>query len=280
MKLTVLLDNNTFIGQYYLGEPGASYFIEVDGKKVLFDVGYSNAFLTNAQKAGIELNDIDFVVLSHGHLDHTWGLPYLVRYLYEKRINQNTTGKPTLLTSPATFTSRVLRRNREIGPNMNADSLRKSFKLKLSASPFFITENLVYLGEIPRVTNFEADKPLGKIVTDQGEKPDFLLDDSALVYRSNIGLVIITGCSHSGICNIIEYAKKVMNEDRILDIIGGLHLQDPSRSKLSGTMNYLKNLKPKIMHACHCTDLKSKIALAEVVKLEEVGSGLVLEYDN
>ena len=276
MRLTVLLDNNTFIDQYYLGEPGVSFFIEIDGKKVLFDVGYSDAFLTNALKAGIELKDIDFIILSHGHLDHTWGLPHLIQYIQEKNIKN--AKKATLLTSPATFTSRKIKKSREIGPNMTADSLSEFFELTLSASPVFITENLVYIGEIPRVTSFEADKPLGKIVSGQDEKPDFLLDDSALVYRSKSGLVIITGCSHSGICNLLEYAKKVMNDDRILDIVGGLHLLEPSKSKLSGTLDYLKELNPKVMHACHCTDLRSKIALSKVVKLEEVGSGLVLEY--
>lgn len=278
MKLTVLLDNNTFIDQYYLGEPGVSYFIEVDHKKVLFDVGYSDAFLSNAQKAGIELKDIDFVILSHGHLDHTRGLPYLVRYLQKGDQSEKISKKVSLVTSPVTFTGRKIKGTREIGPNMTADSLSEAFELNLSATPVFITKNLVYLGEIPRVTTFEADKPLGKVVTDFGEKPDYLLDDSALVYRSETGLVIITGCSHSGICNIIEYAKKVMNDDRILDIVGGLHLLDPSKTKLSCTLSYLKDLNPRTLHACHCTDLRSKIALANVVKLEEVGSGMVLEY--
>jgi 7,8-dihydropterin-6-yl-methyl-4-(beta-D-ribofuranosyl)aminobenzene 5'-phosphate synthase len=69
-----------------------------------------------------------------------------------------------------------------------------------------------------------------------------------------------------------------MNDDRILDIFGGLHLLDPSQSKLSGTLDYLKDLKPKTLHACHCTDLRSKIALANAVNLEEVGSGMVIEY--
>jgi 7,8-dihydropterin-6-yl-methyl-4-(beta-D-ribofuranosyl)aminobenzene 5'-phosphate synthase len=278
MKLTVLLDNNTFIDQYFLGEPGVSYFIEADGKKILFDVGYSDAFLINAQKARIELNDIDFVVLSHGHLDHTWGLRHLVNYLQESIQVKKRTTKATLITSPATFKSRIIKGTREIGPNMTENSLSEFFELKMSASPVYITKNLVYLGEIPRVTSFEADMPLGKVVTDQGSKPDFLLDDSALVYRTETGLVIITGCSHSGICNIVEHAKKVMNDSRILDIIGGLHLLDPSKPKLSGTLDYMKDLKPKTLHACHCTDLRSKIALADVVNLEEVGSGLFLKY--
>jgi 7,8-dihydropterin-6-yl-methyl-4-(beta-D-ribofuranosyl)aminobenzene 5'-phosphate synthase len=278
MKLTVLLDNNTFIDQYYLGEPGVSYFIEVDGKKILFDVGYSDAFLINAHKLGIELRLLDFVVLSHGHLDHTWGLPHLVNYLYDESKDKDSDRKPILITNPGTFTSRKIKKTREIGPNMTFNSLPEYFDLQLSAKPVYITDNLVYLGEIPRVTAFEADKPLGRIVTDQGEKPDFLMDDSALVYRSSSGLVIITGCSHSGICNVVEYARKVMGDDRILDIFGGLHLLNPSATKLSGTLDYMKALQPKTMHACHCTDLRSKIALANVVKLEEVGSGMVLDY--
>ncbi len=278
MKLTVLLDNNTFIDQYFLGEPGVSYLLDVDGKKILFDVGYSDAFLINAQRASAELKDLDFVVLSHGHLDHTWGLPYLIKYLQENAQVNKCAKKIILLTSPATFTGRKIKGAKEIGPNLAVDSLSKVFDLKMSASPVFITENLVYLGEIPRVTSFEADKSLGKIVTDHGEEPDFLLDDSALAYRSKNGLVIITGCSHSGICNIVEQAKKVMNDDRILDIIGGLHLLNPSRTKLDLTLGYLEKLQPKALHACHCTDLRSKIALANVVNLKEVGSGMVLEY--
>jgi 7,8-dihydropterin-6-yl-methyl-4-(beta-D-ribofuranosyl)aminobenzene 5'-phosphate synthase len=69
-----------------------------------------------------------------------------------------------------------------------------------------------------------------------------------------------------------------MNDDRILDIIVWLHLLDPSKAKLSGTLEYLRDLNPKVLHACHCTDLNSKIALASVINLAEVGSGMVLRY--
>ena len=79
--------------------------------------------------------------------------------------------------------------------------------------------------------------------------------------------------------NIIEQAKKLCEEDRVFDIVGGLHLLDPSTEQLSGTLEYLKKLHPKQMHACHCTDLNSKIALSKVVNLKEVGAGLVLEYE-
>jgi len=92
-------------------------------------------------------------------------------------------------------------------------------------------------------------------------------------------LVIITGCSHSGICNIVEQAKKLCREEKVIDIVGGLHLLNPSDEQLRGTLEYLGKLGPDSMHACHCTDLRSKIALSKVVNIKEVGVGLILEYD-
>lgn len=103
-------------------------------------------------------------------------------------------------------------------------------------------------------------------------------EDSALVYQTSRGLVIMTGCSHAGICNLIEYAKTVCNDHRILDVIGGFHLQNPSKRQLEGTISYFKTLCPEAVHACHCTDLASKIALSRVVNLKEVGVGLSLCY--
>lgn len=277
MRLKVLMDNNTLTGQFFVGEPAVSYFIETGNKKIVFDVGYSDAFLANAKKMKVDKWNMDYVILSHGHLDHTWGLPSLMKLLEEKSKLRTDKKKPILIAHPLTFTRRRLK-TREIGPNTTAKRLSEHFDILYSAEPVFITEKLVYLGEIPRVTEFEARKPLGNIVTGQGKTPDFLKDDSALVYRSSNGLVIITGCSHSGICNIVEYAKRIMKEDRILDIIGGLHLSKPSKAQLSGTLEYMKEIMPIQMHACHCTDLRSKIALANVVKLNEVASGMVLDY--
>ncbi len=274
MKLTVLVDNNTFLDQIFISEAGLSYFIEVDGKKILFDVGYSDAFLKNAQKLDIDLRQIDFVVLSHGHFDHTWGLPFLAKFLSESKSAK----KPILITNPAAFASRRIKKTKEIGANMSAESLSNSFKLNLCAEPVQITKNLLYLGEIPRENEFESKKPLGNVIANKRKTPDFIKDDSAMVYRSKAGLVIITGCSHSGICNIVAYARKIMKDDRILDIVGGFHLLKPSASQLSGTLDYMKKLNPKAIHACHCTDLRSKIALAGVANLDEIGSGVVLRY--
>jgi len=121
--------------------------------------------------------------------------------------------------------------------------------------------------------------PIGKILRDGTEEDDYVIDDSALVYTSPEGLVIVTGCSHAGICNIIEYAKGVCGDDRVVDIIGGFHLLAPSFEQLQGTLEYMKELQPGTVHAAHCTDLNSKMALSQVVDMREVGVGLRLVFE-
>ena len=100
MELHVLVDNNTLIDQYYLAEPGFS-----EGKKVLFDTGYSDVFLKNSQKMGVDLSHLDYVALSHSHLDHTWGLEPLIRYYSELKMARLPYSKPTLVSHPQTYIS-------------------------------------------------------------------------------------------------------------------------------------------------------------------------------
>jgi 7,8-dihydropterin-6-yl-methyl-4-(beta-D-ribofuranosyl)aminobenzene 5'-phosphate synthase len=279
MRLKVLVDNNTLIDRYFRGEPGVSYFIEDGSTKILFDVGYSGLFIENAFKMGIDLLNLDFVVLSHGHLDHTWGLDPLARLITEAKIEGIDHKTPTLVAHPDAFLSRKIGGLGEIGPLLSEEELSRHFEMALSRDPFWLSDRLVFLGEIERQNDFEAKIPLGKISTEEGEKDDFLMDDSALAYRSPEGLVIISGCSHSGICNIVEQAKRVFGERRVLDIFGGLHLLDPPKRQMKETLMYFERIRPREVHACHCTDLASKVALAGVADLKEVGVGLDIEYD-
>jgi 7,8-dihydropterin-6-yl-methyl-4-(beta-D-ribofuranosyl)aminobenzene 5'-phosphate synthase len=278
MQLTVLVDNNTFIDRYFYGEPGVSYLIEEKNIKTLFDVGYSDAFIKNAQKMNISLFDVDFIVLSHGHIDHTGGLEPLVKYYLEAAIEKIPHKTPTIIAHPLAFATKKLEVFEDIGSLMPENKLSLHFKLNPSKKPLWLSDDLVFLGEIPRKNDFEAQKPMGKRVINNMTEDDDLSDDSAVVYKTSQGLVIISGCSHSGICNIVEYAKTVCRENRIVDIIGGFHLLQPEDVQLQKTLEYMKQLKPASVHACHCTDLKSKIALSGIVHLQEVGVGLRLVY--
>ncbi len=278
MKLTVLLDNTTLIDRYFVAEPGVSYLIRDGSTQVLFDVGYSDAFIVNARKMDINLLHSDFVVLSHGHLDHTWGLDPLLKLHTEAAIESLPFTSPILLAHPDVFYSKSLDGLHEIGCTVPASKLKRHFDVKLTAEPFWITDRLVFLGEIERTNEFENQVPVGVVHTQEGTFPDFLLDDTALAYNGEEGLVVITGCSHSGICNIIEYAKKVCGQTNIVDVIGGFHLMRSMDKQLAATLEYFEYLRPRAVHACHCVDLHSKIALSRVANLEEVGVGLSLEY--
>jgi 7,8-dihydropterin-6-yl-methyl-4-(beta-D-ribofuranosyl)aminobenzene 5'-phosphate synthase len=271
MKIAVLVDNNTLIDQYYFGEPALSFWIEIDGKNILFDVGYSDIFIKNAQKMRIDLKKTNFIVLSHGHLDHTWGLEPLIEFLGKS------TRKIKIVAHPEVFDRKVFKKE-EIGTRKRKNEIAKYFKLELHKEAYWITKNLCFLGEIPRENDFEGKNPIGFIIKGVKKFPDYLKDDSALVYKSKKGLVIITGCSHSGICNIIAYARKICIEKKVKDIIGGLHLYNAKKEVLEKTANYLKSCGIEELHPCHCTGLKGKLFLGKFLPIKEVGSGLMLEY--
>lgn len=277
MELTVLVDNNTLIDRYLLGEPGISYLMEERGLRILFDVGYSDAFMINARKLGLDLLNLDYLTLSHGHLDHTWGLDPLARALTEALIEGQTCKRPTLIAHPDVFATKTVMGLPEIGSMISRDKLARHMDLQLSASPVWITDHLVFLGEIPRIFPFE-DARLGEVCKNGAMVPDDLLDDSSLVYMAEQGLVIITGCAHAGICNTIEYAKKVCHSKQIFDVIGGFHLQNPSTTRMEQTTGYLAAQGLSSIHPCHCTDLGSKIALSRALQVHEVGSGLHLSF--
>jgi len=280
LSLTVLVDNSTLTDRYFCGEPGLSFLIETEGKKILFDTGYSDMFLQNAEKMGISLLDLDVVVLSHGHLDHSGGLFPLIRHMTRSIIEGISVKKPLLVAHPWCFYPRPKLPVPDIGMILSEQELSRFFDVCTTTTPRHLTKNLVFLGEVERNFEFERIDP-GKrkiILPDGTISEDHILDDSALAFDTSEGLVIISGCSHAGICNIVEQAKAEFGENCVIDIIGGLHLLTPSQSRLKKTGEYLQLLELKALHACHCTSLSSKTALAGYCPVQEVGTGMQLEW--
>ena len=153
MKLRILCDNNTYIDQYYLGEPAFSCYIEAEDARVLLDVGYSDVFLRNAEKMGIDLSALTHVVLSHGHNDHTGGL---VPFIEEK-----VAPAAKLIAHEDCFVGKYYGEE-YIGAPYDAEQILYLADCQLTAEPVALTENLWYLGEIPRKLDFEPRTVIGK----------------------------------------------------------------------------------------------------------------------
>lgn len=278
MKITILTDNTALNDRFYLAEPALSIWIEDTDKTVLFDCGYSDVFLKNASAMGIDIVNVDIIALSHGHSDHSWGLIPLFQMYTRIGEEGKKMHRPQFISHPDAFCSREWSGVPEIGSLIGTDRLERFVNAEFTKEPRQISDNIIFLGEIPTIFPFEERKPYGTRITSSGPVPDYVPDDSALVCRTQEGLVIITGCSHSGICSIVERAKEVAGDTRVRDIIGGFHLFDATPDRLSQTICYLKETNPQELHPCHCTGNIARMAFCELMTLDEIGVGMVLEY--
>lgn len=291
MKITILVDNYVPNDKYLAGEPSFSCFIQHDDLRILFDTGISAMPMKNAAKLKIDLSDLDYVVLSHGHLDHTWGLRhYVAHFVNSARVASGTRGRTgdsrrasgsrtKLLCHPLALEPKKYGRE-NIGIKGTEAELAPHFEIITTKAPFHLDDKTVFLGEIPRTTGFENKAPLGKAKIGGTWIDDYLPDDSALAIDTDEGIVIVTGCSHSGICNIVEQAKKVLNKTRIRTIVGGFHLQsaDPNDDTLIHTRQFLSRQDIGTIYPCHCTNLLCKTEIARAVSVGEAGSGTCLEF--
>jgi len=267
MKITVLVDNNTFIDQYYLAEPAASYYIEHNDLKILFDCGYSNILINNAAKLGVDLANITHIVVSHGHDDHTGGLKYLTKHFNYRHT--------PLIAHPGCFNGKYSD-GKYIGSPFTSEEIADLFDYKPTIEPMFLAEDCLFLGEIPQIHPWEARQAIGNTIINGTITTDYNLDDSALVFRSDNGLIIVTGCSHSGIGNIIAYAKKLFQDNRIYAVLGGFHLLEDNQ-KLDDTIDYLLTLQIPHCYPCHCVSLYAKAKMLKNFPILEAGVGLSIE---
>ncbi len=278
MIVTILVDNTTLIDRYFLAEPGICLLVEHEGQRTLLDTGYSDIFLRNAHRMGQDLLQPHRVVLSHGHLDHTWGLWHLITRRSEALLEGlllPETPLPELVAHPLALEPKRKHPLAQIGSLLGPAQLEGQFRLRLSRTPLQLTERLWFLGEIPRRFAFEHNPHGGHGGDGQ---PDALQDDSSLAYVTDSGLVLLAGCAHAGVCNTLAHALEVTGATRVRDVVGGLHLLDAPEERLAATAAYLATLGLEALHPCHCTDFAARCGLARTLPVREVGVGLTLQY--
>ena len=276
LDIKIIIDDIS-LDKELITEHGFSSYITNGDKKILFDTGEYGNVVKNARKMNINLLDLDYIVLSHGHHDHTNGLESIIKIYTDNNVTIEQ--RPVVIAHASAFDNRS-QEGQCIGSSLSLTEIKKAFKVKLLNKLENITDNIIYLGEIPRNNDFENKIPVGEVINNGNSVPDFLIDDTALACKTDSGLVIITGCSHSGICNIVEYATTVINEKRIVNIIGGLHLKDSSELYISKVIEELNKYNINKISACHCTGNKALNLFAENGRLSinRIGCGYSVNY--
>ncbi|MEM3421139.1 MAG: MBL fold metallo-hydrolase [Candidatus Hadarchaeum sp.] len=263
LRLTVLVED-TKKRPDLAAKHGLSFFIEVESAgsitTLLLDAGPSaELVLGNARKLGIDLGKLDYIVISHGHYDHTGGLLGVLKFVNKK--------VPVVLHPQALVPKFVVKQGRlkKIGITSTVAELEGAGGfLARNRKTHSLMPGVWVSGEIKRTNQYELVKGFkteigGKVVKDN------LPDDQALFVKlKNEGLLVITGCAHAGIINTIEHAQKATGLSRLRAVIGGFHLFGSSARRINWTTEELQKQGVELLMPCHCTGRR---AIAKFVKL-------------
>lgn len=257
MRITTLVENEVDKSNL-LAEHGLSLLIETENDKILFDTGQKgHTIIHNADTLGVDLSDIDKIVLSHGHSDHTGGLDGVLTASKHAEIY----GHPDVFAEKY---SKAQCEQRLIGIPYTKESLElRGAKLNLNRGVMQITDTIQTTGEIKRQTSFEMIPDRLCAMRDGKIAKDPLLDDLSLIATGKNGLAVIFGCCHSGIINTLLQVREMKDNAPINMLVGGIHLIDATDERIKKTIKYLKELDIEKMAFNHCTGRLALIRLYE-----------------
>jgi 7,8-dihydropterin-6-yl-methyl-4-(beta-D-ribofuranosyl)aminobenzene 5'-phosphate synthase len=266
VRITTLTEN-TASWLHLLAEWGLSMLVETEDCILLSDTGTSSVAAYNANAMGVDLSRVERVVFSHGHFDHTGGLLDVLR-LMKKDVE--VIAHPDIWAEKYYFNRQKkvcfynpADRYEYIGvPYARQEAEKFGAHFNLTREPVWITDSIVTSGEVPMVTDYETIDP-DLYVREDGEfKHDPLRDDQSLFIKSDKGLVIIAGCAHRGIVNVVNHARQLTGVDDVYAVIGGTHLAPASPERVRLTVADLKRVGVQKVAASHCTGLPAACVLA------------------
>jgi 7,8-dihydropterin-6-yl-methyl-4-(beta-D-ribofuranosyl)aminobenzene 5'-phosphate synthase len=248
----ILVDNR--VGEGLTAEHGLALWIETDGRHILFDTGQGTALEPNARALGIDLGQTDVLVLSHGHYDHTGGVPAVLG----RARHTDVYAHPGIVHPRYSIReglARPIHMPREAMAAIDSVSAEHLHWVQESTR---LSDRIGLSGPIPRETRFEDTG--GPFYLDpEGGRADLIDDDLALWVRTDSGVIVCVGCSHAGLVNTLNHVERLSRGLPIRAVIGGFHLLNASRERLEQTSTALRRLKPERVIPCHCT---GELALA------------------
>lgn len=247
IKITTLVENSQGEHKGLLAEHGLSFFIEKNGLVILFDVGQSGAFLHNAKQLRLDLTCVDHVVLSHGHYDHSGGLRSLMELTTDFK----------LTVGSGFFEDKYGENNNSLeylGNNFDENFLREE-----EVSYQIVDQDITELApEVYVVTNFprtykdEIINPRFTLYKNGTFHKDPFQDEVLVAVDSPHGLILLLGCSHPGMKNMVSFAAKRLGRP-VYAILGGTHLVESDEESMGLSIDYLTNESLQFIGVSHCT---------------------------
>ncbi|HPA44823.1 MAG TPA: MBL fold metallo-hydrolase [bacterium] len=276
LRITCLVDDCAH-QMGLLAEHGLSFLVEMEESRFLLDTGSTDVLLRTAEAMSIHLAGLDGVILSHGHYDHTGGLPGLLRRV----------GATRVYCHPDACKEKLVVREgskKEIyaGPNWKAEELAPlGAEFECSCEPRTIAPGMRITGQIPRVHPEEPVPAMFQRRTEAGLKPDDLPDDQCLVVDTPKGLVVVLACTHAGIINTLDYIDTLSGGQPIRAMVGGLHLVDAKPERIRWTISHLEKRNLELIGLCHCTGLDAFCAMRQAFpdRVQYIPTGTVLNFD-
>ncbi len=261
LKITILAENSVVVPFDVIGEHGFSAFVETDSGNFLFDTGQGKALVNNALALKKDLNSIKFLYLSHGHYDHTGGMVDLLKIKSPLDVYAH----------PDMFSERYWMKDgaqKYIGVQFNKsylEGLGANFKFHKDFQE--IDSNILSSGEVERNTTFEKIDKEMKVKTDDGELiQDQIWDDYSMAIKTSKGLVVILGCAHAGIVNILNHFINKTKEKEIYAVLGGTHLGFANDKQIDETIKVLDQYNIQKLGVSHCTGLSVSAKLFNKLK--------------
>ena len=264
LKITTLAEN--FVQEGGLGQWGLSFLLQIEDargkeKKIVFDTGANKeALFHNAKILKEDFREVDCIILSHGHGDHTAATTEIV----------SATGGVTVYGHPHTFLPRIVEdkdgKRRRVSPRKGqdiSDIESAGGEVFLSVSPVEVMSGLFTTGQVERKTDYEVISPPpsgGKriIVVSGKETNDQILDDLSLWARvSGTGIWVITGCAHSGPINTLMQVQRLSKQKEIFGMTGGTHLVRRTEDYVNKTIEDFGKFNLNLISPCHCTGFKA-----------------------
>ncbi len=276
MKITTLIENEYGEREDLYIEHGLSLYLEADEKKILFDTGVSGNFIDNAKKLGVGLKELDYVILSHGHYDHSGGFKRLIkeinpdtkvfigREFFNKKYSLRSTEEYDFTGSP--FDENFFKENNIPVQYIDSDITN-------------ITDDIIIFTNFKRDPEFENVNETMYINKGYGYEKDMFRDEISLGIKTSKGLLAIVGCSHAGIVNILDSIDQMMDMN-IHAVIGGTHLIKEDDEKINKVIDYLKEKDIKVIGACHCTGKQGETMLSQQLEDNFIknNTGDILEF--